>query len=180
MKNPQFLANQAQTLVILCNHEMVTLTKFHDGWMKIVDFSLMPNFRASPIFYYSPFRNFCRIELHYMQASWWTLFIFTIQLCSCYLALTMKEIKSYVVLLNQKISFSGFDQGAPWLRLRPCPSHPIHPTVVFLFFSTKSALVTEIVTRHDTSYVKGRRPLISSQAHKEISLAGRACTQLLR
>ena len=54
MKNPQFLANQAQTLAILPNHEMVILTKFHIDWIKIVDFSLIPYFKASPIFYYSP------------------------------------------------------------------------------------------------------------------------------
>ena len=48
MKNPQFLANQAQTLAIL-----VILTKFHDNWMKIEEFSLIHYFRASPIFYYS-------------------------------------------------------------------------------------------------------------------------------
>ena len=49
MKNPQFLANQAQTLAILPNHEMVILAKFHNDRMKIVDFSLIPYFRASPI-----------------------------------------------------------------------------------------------------------------------------------
>ena len=54
MKNPQFLPNQAQTLAILHNHEMVILTKFHINWMKIVDFSLIPYFRTSPIFYFSP------------------------------------------------------------------------------------------------------------------------------
>ena len=53
MKNPQFLANQAQTLAILPNHEMVILAKFHNDRMKIVDFSLIPYSRASPIFYYS-------------------------------------------------------------------------------------------------------------------------------
>ena len=53
MKNLQFLANQAQTLAILPNHEMVILTKFYNDWMKIVDFSLIPYFKASPIFYYS-------------------------------------------------------------------------------------------------------------------------------
>ena len=50
MKNPQFLANQAQTLAIWPNHEMVILTKFHNNWTKIVDFSLIANFKASSIF----------------------------------------------------------------------------------------------------------------------------------
>ena len=55
MKNPQFLANQAQTLAILPIHEMVILTKFHNDWMKIVHFSLIAYFRASLIFYFSLF-----------------------------------------------------------------------------------------------------------------------------
>ena len=56
MKNPQFLANQAETLAILPIHEMVILTKFHNDWMKIVDFSVIAYFWASPIFYYSLFK----------------------------------------------------------------------------------------------------------------------------
>ena len=55
MKNPQFLANQAQTLAISPIHEIVILTKFHDDWTKIVDFSLIAYFRASLIFYASVF-----------------------------------------------------------------------------------------------------------------------------
>ena len=55
MKNPQFLANQAQTLAILPIHEIVILTKFHDDWTRIVDFSLIAYFRASLIFYASVF-----------------------------------------------------------------------------------------------------------------------------
>ena len=41
MKNPQFLPDQAQTLAILPFHGMVSLTKFHSIWTKIVDFSLI-------------------------------------------------------------------------------------------------------------------------------------------
>ena len=50
MKNPQFLAYQAQTLAILPIHEIVILIKFHDNWTKIVNFSLIAYFRASLIF----------------------------------------------------------------------------------------------------------------------------------
>ena len=55
MKNSQFLAYQTQTLAILPIHEIVILTKFHNNWTKIVDFSLVAYFRASLIFYASVF-----------------------------------------------------------------------------------------------------------------------------
>ena len=55
MKNSQFLAYHAQTLVILPIHEIVILTKFHDNWAEIVDFSLIAYFGASLIFYASVF-----------------------------------------------------------------------------------------------------------------------------
>ena len=57
MKNQQFLAYPAQTLVILPIHEIVILTKNHDNWTKIVDFSLIAYFRASLIFYASVFKK---------------------------------------------------------------------------------------------------------------------------
>ena len=55
MKNSQFLAYHAQTLAILPIHEIVILTKFHDNWTKIVDFSLIAYFRAGLVFYASVF-----------------------------------------------------------------------------------------------------------------------------
>ena len=55
MKNPQFLADQAETLSILSIHGMVIFTKFHINWTKIVDFSLIAYFSASAIFYDSVF-----------------------------------------------------------------------------------------------------------------------------
>ena len=55
MKNPHFLADQAETLSILPTHEIVIFTKFHTNWTKIVDFSLIAYFSASAIFYYSVF-----------------------------------------------------------------------------------------------------------------------------
>ena len=53
MKNPQFLADQAETLAILPIHDLVIFTKFHINWTKIVDFSLIACFSANAIFYYS-------------------------------------------------------------------------------------------------------------------------------
>ena len=50
MKNPQFLADQAETLAILPIHEIVILKKFHINLTKIVDFSLIAYFGASAIF----------------------------------------------------------------------------------------------------------------------------------
>ena len=57
MKNPQFLDNQAETLATLPIHEIVILTKFQKNWTKIVDFSLIVNFKASLIFFSSVFRT---------------------------------------------------------------------------------------------------------------------------
>ena len=50
MKNLQFLIYHAETLSTLLIHEMVIVTKFHNNWTKIVDFSLIANFKASSIF----------------------------------------------------------------------------------------------------------------------------------
>ena len=44
MKNPQFWADQAETLAILPIHKIVIFTKFHINWTKIVDFSLIAKF----------------------------------------------------------------------------------------------------------------------------------------
>ena len=43
-KNPQFLPNQADIQAILSTHELVIFTKFHNNWMKIVDFYYQPIF----------------------------------------------------------------------------------------------------------------------------------------
>ena len=37
-KNLQFIPNQADIQAILPTHELVIFTKFHNNWMKIVDF----------------------------------------------------------------------------------------------------------------------------------------------
>ena len=55
MKNPQFFSESAETLAILPIHEVVVFTKFHENWAKIVDFSLIVNFKASLIFFSSVF-----------------------------------------------------------------------------------------------------------------------------
>ena len=38
IKNSQFLPNQDDIQVILPNHELIISTKFHNDWVKIVDF----------------------------------------------------------------------------------------------------------------------------------------------
>ena len=37
------------------NNEVIIFTKFHEDWEKIVDFLLIANYLASPLFYYSYF-----------------------------------------------------------------------------------------------------------------------------
>ena len=37
-KKPQFLRNQAEIKAILPTHESLILTKFHNNWIKIVNF----------------------------------------------------------------------------------------------------------------------------------------------
>ena len=38
IKNSQFLPNQADIQAILPTHELIIFTKFHNDWVKIVDF----------------------------------------------------------------------------------------------------------------------------------------------
>ena len=52
MKNPQFLYNHYETGPTRATHEYIILTKFHNGWAKIVDFLLIAYFWASVTFYY--------------------------------------------------------------------------------------------------------------------------------
>ena len=63
MKNPQFLADQAENLAILPIHGIVIFTKFHMNWTKIVDFSLIAYFGASAIFYDSVSRIHLYVKL---------------------------------------------------------------------------------------------------------------------
>ena len=51
IKNLQFLSKNFETWSKWPNHEMVKWTKFHWIWVKIVEFLLIANFRASRIFY---------------------------------------------------------------------------------------------------------------------------------
>ena len=51
MKNLQFLLNFDETLSKDLINEAVNLTKFGQDWIKIVDFLLIANFDASPVFY---------------------------------------------------------------------------------------------------------------------------------
>ena len=44
VKNPQFFSNQADIRAILPSHELVTLTKFHKDWQKVVDFLVIAKF----------------------------------------------------------------------------------------------------------------------------------------
>ena len=55
MKNLQFWSNLDQTLPNGLSHLWELLTKFHQNWTKIVDFSLIAKFEASLIFYASVF-----------------------------------------------------------------------------------------------------------------------------
>ena len=43
-KNPQFIPNNAEIQEIVPTHELVILTKFHNNWIKIVDFLLLAYF----------------------------------------------------------------------------------------------------------------------------------------
>ena len=60
MKNPQFSSNHYETWSKLQSHGREILPKSELDWPKIVDFSLIPYFRASPIFYFSLFSLFHR------------------------------------------------------------------------------------------------------------------------
>ena len=46
---------------LLSSHEVVIFTKFHEDWAKIVDFLLIANYLAFPIFYY-PYFAFCNFK----------------------------------------------------------------------------------------------------------------------
>ena len=43
-KNPHFLSNLHETFSKYLAHEIIILTKFHEDWIKNVDFLLMANF----------------------------------------------------------------------------------------------------------------------------------------
>ena len=49
-KNLQFLPNQANIQAILPTHELVIWTKFHNNWIKIVDFYCKPTFKQVAFF----------------------------------------------------------------------------------------------------------------------------------
>ena len=48
LKNPQFLLNHYETLSKQGTHEDLTLTKFRNDWVKIVDFLIKAYFWLSP------------------------------------------------------------------------------------------------------------------------------------
>ena len=52
-RNPQFLPNQGYIKAILSTHELIIFTKFHEDWVKIVDFSIKAYFWAINIFFAS-------------------------------------------------------------------------------------------------------------------------------
>ena len=43
-KNPQFVSNQADIQAILPTYELFIFTKFHNDWVKIVDFLIKAYF----------------------------------------------------------------------------------------------------------------------------------------
>ena len=53
-KNLQFLNNHHETLAKFNTHEMLILRKFHNDWIKILDFLLSVNIIACALFYDSP------------------------------------------------------------------------------------------------------------------------------
>ena len=53
-KNLQFLNNHHETLAKFTTHEMLILRKFHNDWIKILDFLLSVNIIACALFYDSP------------------------------------------------------------------------------------------------------------------------------
>ena len=55
VKNLQFSYNLADIQAKLSTHELVTLTKFHKDYEKIVDFLLTQKFLVCALFYASPF-----------------------------------------------------------------------------------------------------------------------------
>ena len=56
IKNPQFFPNHYETWPPWPTHELLILTKFHNDWVKIVDFLIIAYFRACVIFYNSVFK----------------------------------------------------------------------------------------------------------------------------
>ena len=50
-KKSTFLSNLHETWSKYLAHEIIILTKFHEDWIKNVDFLLMANFCESPIFF---------------------------------------------------------------------------------------------------------------------------------
>ena len=59
-KNLQFLNNHHETLAKFTAREMLILRKFHNDWIKILDFLLSVNIIACALFHDSPFK----IEAH--------------------------------------------------------------------------------------------------------------------
>ena len=49
LKNPQFLPNHNETLLKGDTHVYLIFTKFHNYWIKIVDFLIKGHFRSSPV-----------------------------------------------------------------------------------------------------------------------------------
>ena len=49
LKNLQFLSNHNKTLLKWGTHVYLIFTKFHNNWIKIVDFFIKGHFRSSPV-----------------------------------------------------------------------------------------------------------------------------------
>jgi len=61
IKNPQFSSHPYEIWKWL-PHMIIFFTKFHEDWTKIVDFLLMGNFRACPVFLFRPYVLPCLLE----------------------------------------------------------------------------------------------------------------------
>ena len=84
VKNLQFWFNLDQILSNWLSHLCDLLTKFHENWTKIVDFSLIANFEASTVLFASVFiylhKIFCAKKVHWMN---WVLFTLTYKSLTC-------------------------------------------------------------------------------------------------
>ena len=66
-KNIQFLPKQANIQAILSSHEWDFLTKFHNNWIKIVDFYYLPDFWPVTFFCISLYINFWSLPFYLTQ-----------------------------------------------------------------------------------------------------------------
>ena len=67
VKNLQFWFNLDQILSNWLSHLCDLLTKFHENWTKIVDFSLIANFEASTVLFASVFMYHWTIDMKLLK-----------------------------------------------------------------------------------------------------------------